>query len=580
MKKIKPIKENFISLLPLILILNLFVIIIYYSITYTETKLLQEYLIRIEPIFLSINFGLLIIFLILNLKDLKKMFKPIKKTTWVFLLIILFLGFYLRMYVAPRTHRVYFDEDIYLDMGKEIATEGKGCLCNYGDQNGCKDCILMKWPAGYPFTLALSYLLTGISENSGYNLTVFLSTLSILLVFLIGYLLSREGKIGLYAALLLALVPMYIIWSNSTAAEPTFNFFILLVVFSFLYALKNNTWKAITFAIICLAFAPQIRTEGVTVIVLTLAIIFFLDKKFIFNLNQKNLIIPVIIMFILLTPYLIHVYHASKTETWGEQGERFSFEHLKNNVPINLGFWITGYPTIEHPTLFTIFAVIGLVYTVLKQKKIALILCFWFLMFFLLYSSFYAGNVKFGIDVRYALNNYPPFVLLGGYGLFFIHQGLKKFLKKDLIIFFALTVLTIAYFIYFFVPAISLPADKIVEANQARVYHDRFVEYASKLDKNCYILSHVPSMYLIENVGSLQTWNGQNEKTMESLFKKTDCVIFDDGFWCNIEPYKSSVCKHMFDRYNITELTSVAVDEGRHSYTLYKVSYSLKLINS
>ena len=575
MSKIKSIKEIFIKLLPLILILNFFVIIFYY-LSNTEVKTLRDNLIIIEPIFLSVNFGLIVIFLILNLKDLKGLFKDIKKPTLVLLLFVLFLGFYVRMYVAPRTHRVFFDEDIYLAMGKEVLTERKGCLCNYGDYKGCYDCILMKWPNGYAFTLALSYLFFGVSENTAFNLIVLLSTLSILLVFLIGYLLSKKENVGLYAALLFALIPVYIMWSHTTASEPVFIFFTLLTVFSFIITLKTDTWKAMILAMSCLAFAPQTRTEGVVLLILVSAITILLDRKFILKLNQKKFIIPLIMMLILITPYLLHINLASRTETWGESGERFDFQHLKNNIPTNAWFWIMGYPTIEHPTLFTIFVLIGLLFNFKKEGKIALALGFWFLMFFLMYSSFYAGSVRFGIDVRYALNDYPPFVLLGGYGLFLIHERIKKFLKKDLAAFFALTLLIIIYFIVSFVPSISMPAEKIMEANQARTYHDFVIKEASKLDKNCYILSHTPSIFLVMGEGSLQTWYGSNTNTMKELFNKTDCVIFDDNFWCNLEPYKSSVCKHMFDAYNLTTIASIPTIDGANNYTLYMIGNPFK----
>jgi hypothetical protein len=281
-------------------------------------------------------------------------------------------------------------------------------------------------------------------------------------------------------------------------------------------------------------------------------------------------------MLILITPYLLHINLASRTETWGESGERFDFQHLKNNIPTNAWFWIMGYPTIEHPTLFTIFVLIGLLFNFKKEGKIALALGFWFLMFFLMYSSFYAGSVRFGIDVRYALNDYPPFVLLGGYGLFLIHERIKKFLKKDLAAFFALTLLIIIYFIVSFVPSISMPAEKIMEANQARTYHDFVIKEASKLDKNCYILSHTPSIFLVMGEGSLQTWYGSNTNTMKELFNKTDCVIFDDNFWCNLEPYKSSVCKHMFDAYNLTTIASIPTIDGANNYTLYMIGNPFK----
>jgi len=574
-KKFSQLKEWFLRILPLILIANFFFIVIYYSITYTTQKTLEDLLIQIEPIFLTVNFALIVISLFFSLKDIRKIFKPIKRRIWIILLLIIFIGFILRMYFTPHTHRVYFDEDIYLDIGKQILTEGKACLCNYGDYKGCYDCILMKWPNSHPFTFAVAFLLFGVSENVAFNLSVLLGTLSILLVFLIGYLISKKAEIGLYSALLFTFVPMLIVWSGTVAAEPFYIFYTLLAVFSFLLLLEKEKWSTYLLAASSIAFASQFKAESGAVIAIIAFLMLLFDDKLKFKLNSSKFLISFIILLALITPYVIHIYHSSKTDPWGATGNKFGLEFVVKNASENAIFWIKGYETIEHPFVFTIFAIIGLVYTFINERKIFIFLFLWFFMFFAIYASFYAGSVRYGTDVRYSLSGYPPFVLLGGFGLYFIHKKLTDKVRRDILIF-ALLFLAVILTFYFYLPSVSIPADKIVEASQARVYHDRFVEYASNLDKNCYILSHVPSMYLIENVGSLQTWNGQNDDIMRQLFKKTDCVIFDDGFWCNIEPYKSSVCKHMFDRYIITELTSVAVDEGRHSYTLYKVSNPLK----
>jgi 4-amino-4-deoxy-L-arabinose transferase-like glycosyltransferase len=570
-KKLVSLKEWFLRFLPLILIANFFFIVIYYSTTYTTQKTLEDTLITIEPIFLTVNFVLIVITLILNLSEIKKILKPVKRNTWIILLLILIAGFILRMYFTPHTHRVYFDEDIYLDIGKEILKDKKACLCNYGDYKGCYDCILMKWPSGHPFTFAVAFMFFGVSENVAFNLSVLLGTLSILLVFLVGYLISKKQEIGLYSALLLAFVPMIIEWSGTVAAEPYYIFYTLLAVFSFFLLLKKEKWSTYLLAASAVALASQFKAESGAVLAVVGFLIILFDKKLKTRINSPKFLISCIILFTLITPYAIHVYHASKTDPWGASGQKFGFDFVVKNASDNAWFWITGYENIEHPFVFTIFAIIGLIYTLIKKRNVFVFLVLWFSIFFGIYAFFYAGSVRYGTDVRYTLNGYSPFVILGGYGLYFIHKQLAKKLKKDIVIF-ALFFLIVIVTFYFYLPSVSTPAEKIMEANQARKYHDHFLEYASNLDKNCYILSHVPSMYLIIDKGSLQTWNGQNENIMRELFKKSDCVIFDDGFWCNVEPYKSSVCKHMFDKFNITVLTNVTVDEGRHAYTLYKVA--------
>jgi len=576
MEKIKSIKQFIISLLPLLIIANFFVIVLYYLIGYFEQKNISETLIYIEPIFLGVNFALIIGSFVLNLKDLRKLLKPINKKVWLSVIAIFLLAFYIRMFVAPQTHRVFFDEDIYLDIGKEILTERKACLCNYGDYKGCYECILMKWPNGFPFTVAIAFSIFGISEPVGYALNIFLGSLSAVLVFLIGYLMSKEVKIGLFAALMFALIPQHIVWSSSTASEPMFVFYALLAVFAFLLSFEFNTWWSNLFAISSLAFAMQVKTESGALLALFGLLMLLLDKKLRIKIDTMKFLVPWIIFLVLVTPYIIHTYHSSKTDPWGSSGKMFGFEFFKENAPTNAWFWTFGYETIEHPLLFTIFALIGFIFTFKKEKGIIFFLGTWFMIFFMVYAFFYAGSVRYGTDVRYSLIGYPPLVLLAGYGVFFLHKNLSKKIKSDLLIssIFVLIIFILGFSFYY--KSVSTMPNDITEANQARIYHDFVFDYAKNLDKNCYILSHVSSIYLVLGKGSLQTWNGQNEQVMRELFSKTDCVIFDDGFWCNLEPYKSSVCKNIFDKFKITPLDSVTAKEGKPTYTLYKIENPYK----
>jgi len=429
----------------------------------------------------------------------------------------------------------------------------------------------MKWPNGYPFTLAVAYMFFGISEVVAFNLTVLLGSLSIILIFLIGYLLTKKEEIALFSALLFALIPVHIMWSGTTASEPVFVFYTLLAVFALSLALKSNTWKSNLFAMSSLAFACQIKAESGILLALTAVFMLLLDKKLRIRINDIKFLVPLIICFVLITPYILHMIHSAQTDPWGAKGKKFGLEFAKKNIPINAWFWIMGYKTIEHPILFTIFALIGLIFIIIEQRRLALVLGFWFLMFFFVYAFFYAGSVKYGTDVRYSLSGYPPLILLAGFGLYFLYLVLGKVTRKYGLMFLVLVAIILISF-YFYLPSVSTPAKEIMEANQARTYHDFVVREASKLDKDCYILSHTPSIFLIMDLGSLQTWYGQDSVKMRELFNKTDCVIFDDNYWCNLEPYKSSVCKNMLDTFELTLISSVEVDEGKHKYALYRIS--------
>jgi len=132
-----------------------------------------------------------------------------------------------------------------------------------------------------------------------------------------------------------------------------------------------------------------------------------------------------------------------------------------------------------------------------------------------------------------------------------------------------LLVLVFAFFYFSSLSSIITPYD-IGRFSGARVYHDFAVATAETLDNNCYILTHVPSVYLVMGKNSLQTWFGENKTVMGKIFNETDCVMFDEGFWCTLEPYKSSVCKYMHDNYDLT-VYAKTIAEG-HEFIFYKVT--------
>jgi 4-amino-4-deoxy-L-arabinose transferase-like glycosyltransferase len=564
--------KQFLPLLPLIFVISAIAVIVHYTINNVQEKIIEDNLAIIEPIFLFVNFTALLGFFAINFNNIRKQLSKVNRYTWFFLFVIFLLGFFLRMYIAPHTHRLFFDEDIYLEIGKEILERGKGSLCNYADADGCYEYDLMKWPNGYPFILAITFLFFGVSEAVAFNLMIFLGSLSIILVFLISYLLSGKEEIGLYSALLFALIPLHIMWSATTASEPVLIFFTLLAVFCLIMATKTNSWKTCGLALVALAYAIQIKAEGGILLALAGFIILLFGRNWIKKLKDKKFLFFWMLFFFLITPYLIHISYAAKFDPWGATGKKFALGHARRNLPENLLFWIQGYPTIEHPTLFTVLAILGTFYCIDKRARIFLLLLVWFMLFFWLYVFFYAGSVRYGVDVRYSLNCYPPLIILGGYGLYALKRAISKKINGKLI-----TIILISLVLatsYFYLPSISTPAEKIEEARQAREYHKFALKMLEKLDENCYILSHVPSIYLVAGRNSLQTWNAQNKERMKSLFEKTDCVIFDYGFWCNLEPYKSSVCKYILDNYELTVIDKLEEETG-HIYVFYLISGQL-----
>src|SRR3989344_4000698 len=122
-----------IKFLPLTITVAAVIAFVYYSVRNFEKTLIENSLMKIEPIILAVTFIGILSFIFLNRKEIISVFRKIPRTTWLMLLGIFILALILRAVVTPATHRVYFDEDIYLEMGKEILLRGNGSLGHYGD---------------------------------------------------------------------------------------------------------------------------------------------------------------------------------------------------------------------------------------------------------------------------------------------------------------------------------------------------------------------------------------------------------------------------------------------------------------
>lgn len=580
-------KKKLIAFLPFVILTILLGYSIVFIANYGGSNPIEQDLITIIPIFLTLNFALLVGLFAINLKDIWAELKSIKRTTWILLFFIILVAFILRMFVVPHTHRILFDEDIYLSMGRTMLLEGRGCLCDYGTAAGkCLQCFNYKDPKGYPFILAVTFLIFGISETVAFNLVTILSIVSVLLAFLIARSLFNKDSIALFSALLITFSPLHIIWSGTVASEPVLLFFMLLSIWiSLLYAKKNNL-KMMLLLVALLAFSIQIKADGFMLLPLIAFTLIVFNTKLLENFGKIKFFLPVLLLFFFVSgPYLIHFYTVATTNDWeAPNDQKFSLEYGQRNIPNNLSFLVVGEKGIEQPRIYIIFAVIGIVFSFVKYRKAFYLLASWLILFFAMYGFFFAGDVGWGSNERFALTYYTPLVFFGGAGMYFvitiINKKLNDFLankkfkgkklngkissRANFIV--VLISISVVISFLFVAPHVATPADKIEEAVQSRTYHDFVVSNMDKIGKDCYVFSHVPSIFLMYGKNSAQLWYADK---IES-----NCKIYDEGYWCNVDPFRApnSICKQMHETHTLSLLAQRKLEEyNNHTYSLYYV---------
>ena len=560
--------DKIISLIPIVLIALAFYIVVHCTGLLFESYEITETLLWLIPLFFAIIFFIMTFSFVLCFKDIKKLFKKIDRKTWIILLVIFIFGLSLRTFVAPHTHRIYYDEDLYLNISQNIARDGRMYVCNYGTQEECFSHDYNKQPNGYAFLISIPFFLFGPSEIAAHYITAVVSSFTTIIVFLITYLMFENKKVAFFSSLIFIFIPIAIIWAPTTSQGTIFMFFSALTIFGFLSYFKNSSNKILLFSFACLAYTIQIRTEGILLIALIALLFIIMDKDLFKKISKANFLIIIVVFSLLITPHLIHT-NAIKDSWWGEQEdeEKLGLEHVDNNLHDNVLFFLEN---TRYPVVFTALSLIGIAFRKYNREKIFLI--FWFLAFFGLYLLFYGGSVNFGVDVRFSLSYYVPLAILGGCGSYFIANLINKIIKKQLISVSCISILIIFSFLpfYGFVNSVG------IESWSARIPHDFIVENIDDLEEDSMVFTYVPSIVLINGGNAVYSGYITNDEIVKEIFDERENVYYYEEYWTTapIEPY-ISVKNYFHDNFILKPINSI--NESNRGMTRNFTIYSMEM---
>jgi hypothetical protein len=542
--------------------LGVFLILVFWCDAYGEGRL-RGNLISVLPYFLTANFLLIVIGLALNIKAIKGLFAGIGRRSVRLLLIIGLIGLVLTALIAPKVHRIYYDENIYLNIGQDLGFLMKAGMCNEGSnidgQYLCSQLEFNKQPYAYPYLMGLVFRLFGTSETCGFIFNNLAFCLSIITIFLIGRLLFESVPAGLYASLLFALIPENSLWGNTTAVEPSAALFAGLLFLSALLYLKDKSRAALFLLAVILPFSLQFRMESSLLVPLVLMLIFLQDRSL-----MKGRIFRLfgILSFALLLGHLAHIYSV-RYDNWGSNGTRMDFSFFMHNLRTNSLFYLNN---VRFPMLFTLLAFIGLAFRKDLNKQ-RLFLGTWFLVLWGVFLLFYAGSYGYGQDVRYSLMSFMPLALLGGLGLLRLEC---LFSREDNMRRFRFVTVTVV--ILCFLPFLRYVGTVGEEARQAREDHYYARIMADSLPDNSIVLTHNPNMFLLWGKDAAQASMATSYETkMKSYFEKyKGGVYFHFNFWCNTaDPNQQKFCTNILQKYRHK---GVMTWKGKdYTYTLYKL---------
>jgi hypothetical protein len=518
------------------------------------------------PLGLAAAFAACVVLSVLAWPDIRGLFaKRLTRRQWRAAAVVPAAAFLLAFGYAPRTHRIYYDENIYLHIGQSIAETGKAQMVNFGDMRDGELIVNQaeynKQPNAYPFLLSLIYRVAGTGDEFlSFLFTNVTFAVGAFLVFLLGLLLFDEFKIGLYAAAAYIVIPQNILWHNTTAVEPANTAAIVLTLFLTFAFLRAPKLPLFFLVIATAAFTSQFRME--TLLVFALIFVYLLiDRRDVFREAKAYYAVPLALALIL--PHILHLF-SFQGHPWGSSSpEKFGLAFFGHNLATNGLFFLNN---LEFPALLTVAALAAFLFRRKSAEKMQAGV--WFLAFWGVFLFFYAGSYHYGADVRFSLMAFPPLALLAGAGLADIDGWAARSLKRPGTALAGVLILA-ASFLMFAPEARSVGQ----EAWAARADHRYAREMLDFVPKDAIVFTHNPNMFLFWGRSSAQAsiLAGYDAEAMKGLRASfPGGVYFHFNFWCSVsDPVQQSFCQAILDKFPHAEVARYR--ERDYSYVLYKI---------
>lgn len=521
---------------------------------------------------LRVNFFLLLVAVALCYTDIRDLFKRFLNKQGVLLLLLFAFAFSITAFAAYRTHRIYYDEDIYCNVGQNIALADQTGYCNYGTFEYGEYyphwITYNKEPSGWPFLISMVFQMAGVDENYAFVLNNLIFASAVLTAFFIAWHLTGSYVMSFLAGLALALIPHAIIWSNTAAAEPSAGLFTGLTILCLIIFLKTGRGRHLFLASLMVPFASQMRPESVLVAPLALMVLLVASPR---TLLHRRLWSFALLTTLFLLPHILHFYAVSG-HSWGAEGSRFSLAFLGRNLSTNGLYYLNDR---YFPVVLTVLAGLGL-FCARGLGRWRFLLLGWFLLFWGIFLFFYAGSYGYGADIRFAVISFMPLAILAGAGggwvldagYWILDTGSTEN-KRVKRLGSALIILFLLFASLKFLPLVRRVGQ---EAWGSRYDHQYAREFMQKIPERSIVLTQNPTMLLLWGRNAIQTYAGiNNPGLIKDLFKRYQGhVYFHHNYWCNTqnEPNRR-LCQGIRDRYDLEEVEEAR--EQNYHYGLYRM---------
>ena len=435
----------------------------------------------------------------------------------------------LTLFVAPRTNRIYYDEQIYQSIGQNLADLKLAQMCNDGTiEYGRLQCWLgeyNKQPYAYPHLLSVLYRIFGVSPTIAFRFNATIAAITVVAIYLLVFIVFADRTAAFFAALVMVLMPEQTLWSATAAVEPSAS---LACVIAMLFAAEFRQSKrtvALAATAVATAYAVQFRAES-AVIVPVVGLMTF-QGRFKDELKESRFWAVGLLALALVSIHLGHLV-AVRNEPWGTSDARLSFHYVVTNLRVNGWFYLRDE---RFPILFTILAGVGLVTGRMLAARFEF--AAYFALFFAVYLLFYAGSYNYGADVRYSLMTFPPVAVLSGLGvsrLVSFRETRSRTFQRQAI---PLATAVLVFQWLWYAPLVRATTE---EAWAARADVSFAGSFVPELGPHAYVLTHNPGMFHVWGINAGQMSSiVTNPGQLDFLALRYREVYLHWNFWCNVQ---------------------------------------------
>lgn len=425
--------------------------------------------------------------------------------------------------VAPRTNRIYYDEQIYQSIGHNFTDLRRAQMCLDGDVSyGRLECVAgeyNKQPYAYPHLLSLVYRVAGVDEQWAFLLNALANALTVCAVFLVTLLLFEDRTAALFAGLVMSLIPHQILWSATAAVEPLASLACVVAVLAMANFVRVRTMPALAAAAVLSAYAVQFRMESVLILPVSGLLLVTMARD---ELARPRLWWAVLGAMALTAVHVGQLY-VVRAEGWGTTEARLSLQYVVPNLRVNGLFYIADE---RFPVVYTVLALTGLLYGARRQATAMLL---YFAVFLGIGLLFYAGSYNYGADIRYSLMTYPPVAVLAGVGAAHFASLLHTRVARVSAVTAVIAALVVQFLWY--TPVVRSTTQEAWAA-RADVGFARSV--AATLPPNSYVLTHNPGMFHLWRIsaGQMSLIIDQPARLQMLNQRYSGGVYLHWNFWC------------------------------------------------